>query len=139
MRNPLKRKIRATPSRVDVAQMNVAICEALGIDPKGIVAMTVQVQKDEVPRITVTYSVRYIREAMDAMSDGTWLGQVWEYQLVPVGEPELAAPANGSDWVDDTTVGEEHGAYAQPPTPTELGDTPRPEGAWGARRYPGTE
>lgn len=94
MRNPLRIKRRS-----DVAEMNVAICEALGIDPKGIVAMTVQVQKDEVPRITVTYSARYVAEAMEGMSDGTWLGQVWEYQLVPVEPPELAVPAQGADWV----------------------------------------
>lgn len=55
-------EIKVSPTRDTVAQMNVAIYEALGIDPTGIVSMTVMIIKDEAPRIEVTYSARFIAE-----------------------------------------------------------------------------
>lgn len=113
--------------RLDVARMNVAICEALGIDPAGVVSMVVKVQKDERPEITVTYSAGYIAEL-----EMPGLPRTWIYELSPAidREMELAAPANGSDWVPPTLVNAPISDVAQGahPRPEALGDHPQARG-----------
>lgn len=93
-------EIKSGPSAKDVAEMNVAICEALGIDPAGIRSLSLVIMKDEVPRIEITYSARYINELVESMDDGTRISNRWCYEIHPLPEPELATPANGADWVD---------------------------------------
>lgn len=103
--------------RLEVAEMNVAICRALGIDPEGVRSLTVILDTDQVPRIEVTYSAGYIAKLAEKMDDGTKIAQRWAYELVPLADMELAAPANGSDWVPPSS------SY---PHPTDLPPTPYP-------------
>lgn len=67
-----------------VAEMNVAICRALGIDPEGIRSLTLKLDHDDRPRIEVEYSLRYIA-ALDLDPDA--VVSQYAYELVPLADP----------------------------------------------------
>lgn len=76
--------------RLDAAEMNVAICRALGINPEGISKLSVSLEAGRKPCIEVEYSDRHIAKLSLAGDDAdNPITSRWAYELVPL-DPDRA-------------------------------------------------
>lgn len=118
--------------RLNVTEMNVAICRALGIDPQGVRSLRVELGRyDEVPRIEVVYSARYIGELIKSMATDDEHNPItsrYTYELVPLPDGTTTPPPNGRhlSYLPGGVVGTTSPPYARYVIPTYPNPSPPP-------------
>lgn len=70
-------------SRFNPVEINSALCEALGLDPSDIKAVTIRLRANHVPTVEVQYGNRYVSEHPD-LADA-----LARFELVPTRPPVL--------------------------------------------------
>ena len=113
--------------RLQAAEMNVAVCRALGIDPEGISSLRLTLDHDDWPRIEVTYSAKYIAELeLAGDDDDNSVTSRYAYELIPIettGFGHTTGTTNATRGVSLTTpdtVGQEWATPTPTPTPTPI-------------------
>lgn len=84
-------RIRATR----IVDINMAFCRTLGLDPKDIRSITIEVRPDNPPLVTVQH------RGQNLLGD-EWNNEVsTNWHLVPVDEPAQVIPGeSGPEWVE---------------------------------------
>lgn len=73
---------------VNVVEVNVALCKALGLEPEHVKAITIRLVAMDAPRVDVEFSRRYVAEHPELAET------IAKFELVPVTEPASL----GQEW-----------------------------------------